>query len=97
MWSFITSGINYLMRGFLNASAVKFVVVSAVAYLIAGLTSLVSSFAQLVNFGSIGQLFGQLPDGLLFFLSIFRLDVGVPMILAAWAARFAIRRIPVIG
>lgn len=56
---------------------------------------LYSSVTGLVPVESLS--FGGIPAGVLYFLDPFRLDLGIPMILAAYAIRFIIRRIPVIG
>lgn len=38
-----------------------------------------------------------LPSGALWLMGVVRLDVGIPLILSAYVAAFAIRRIPLIG
>jgi len=97
MWSLLSSAVNYLLRGLLSGGVVKFVVFTAIYLLLGVLGSMALALLGILDFTGIGTLFGDLPDGLLFFLGVFRLDVGIPMILAAMAARFAIRRLPVIG
>lgn len=46
---------------------------------------------------AVGSAFAQLPPAMLYFFGLFKLDVGLPMIGAAWLGRFAIRRLPIIG
>lgn len=38
-----------------------------------------------------------IPPSVWFFIDAFRIDIGVPLILTAYATRFVIRRIPFIG
>ena len=38
-----------------------------------------------------------IPEGILYFLGVFKLDVGIPLILGAMLTKFLIRRIPIIG
>jgi len=42
-------------------------------------------------------LFLQVPAGVWWFASVAQLDVGIPMVFGAYALRFLIRRIPIIG
>jgi hypothetical protein len=70
----------------------------------AGIYLVVSSFLPVLigqvipsgDGGLSGALAGLTP-GVWYFLDLFRADVGIPMVCAAWASRFIIRRIPVIG
>lgn len=47
--------------------------------------------------GSLQPAVNGIDGSILWALNVFRLDVGLPMVLAAAGLRFAIRRIPVIG
>lgn len=45
----------------------------------------------------LGGLIAGLPSGVLYFMHLFRLDVGLPMLLSAHGVAFAIRRLPIVG
>jgi len=38
-----------------------------------------------------------IPEGIWYFMSAFRLDIGIPAMLSAYASRFLIRRLPLVG
>lgn len=64
------------------------------------LDSLAALLAALPVPGFVSQAsaaFSQIPPSVLFFADKFALSEGVAMILAAYALRFVIRRIPIIG
>lgn len=50
-----------------------------------------------VQTAGIGSAFAQLSPGMIYFLTVFKLDVGLPMVAAAMLTRFTIRRLPIIG
>lgn len=43
------------------------------------------------------SVFMQLPSGILYFLNLFNVELGLPIILSAHFTAFAIRRIPFFG
>lgn len=47
--------------------------------------------------GGLAAALASLSPGVWWFLDLFRADVGIPAVVSAWASRFIIRRIPVIG
>jgi hypothetical protein len=50
-----------------------------------------------INPTSLSAVFVALDPSVWFYLDFFALDVGAPLILSAYVARFLIRRIPFIG
>jgi hypothetical protein len=97
MFAVLRSAINYLLEFVLKGSIVKFVLFSGLYYVVTELGSLVSSKIDKTGLTGIGSMITGLPADVLFFMGVFRLDVGLPMIVAAYVVRFAIRRIPIIG
>lgn len=91
--SAFAAAFNWLIRGVV----VKFVVFSALSYLISYIVAFMLDKIDLASISGIGDLFNALPNGLLYYISLFRFDVGVPMIIAAFFLRFGIRRLPIIG
>lgn len=98
MWSLITSALRYLFNLVFRVSAIKFAVFTAVYWLITALWDLAKSLlGEMDWFTGLPTLIASLPSGFLFYLQLFRLDVGLPMIVAAMVIRFGIRRLPIIG
>jgi hypothetical protein len=67
-----------------------------------GLFFVTSQFIELMvpllpGASSLQSAFSTLSPGLWYFLTIFQVPAGVPMVLSAYVTRFMIRRIPVIG
>jgi hypothetical protein len=97
MWSFFTSAINVALGFIFKLGTIKFVVFGALSLLLAPLMSLLMGLIDSTGLNGIPSLVGQLPSDILFYMGVFRLDVGLPMLIAAMLTRFFIRRLPVVG
>ncbi|PHK28011.1 hypothetical protein VF14_35400 [Nostoc linckia z18] len=97
MFAILRSAINYLLDFLLKGSIIKFGVFTAIYYIVSELGSLAMNKIDKSGLSSIGSLVSGLPSDVLFFLGVFRVEVGLPMIIAAFVVRFAIRRLPIIG
>ncbi len=53
--------------------------------------------APWVSSSAFTSAFAALPAGVWYWIDLFQLGTGLPIILAAYVARFVIRRLPVIG
>lgn len=62
-----------------------------------GLAGLIEAIPVPEFMTNLGSLFGGLDPGIAFFLQDLQLGAGVGMVLGAYAIRFLIRRIPLIG
>ena len=94
LWSAAVAVFNWLLR----AVVIKFVVFSAIAYLLSYIVSYMLSKVTIGDqFSTLGSLFSALPAGLLYYIGVFRLDLGIPLMIAAYFIRFGIRRLPIIG
>ncbi|MDO6387644.1 DUF2523 family protein [Uliginosibacterium paludis] len=67
-----------------------------------GLFFITTEFIQILTTilpdgSSLRSAFGGLPGSMWWLMNIMQFNVGVPMVLSAYATRFIIRRIPVIG
>lgn len=83
---------------FLSDAVMAFLVLSALyALLVALVPILMSYLTGYLNLGSLNSLLGQIPDGVYWGFYFFRLDVGLPAMIAASVTRFLIRRLPVVG
>ena len=77
---------------------VKFIVMAGVMAVIVELLPIALGLTDsFTSTGYLSSLFSGLPAGVWWFLDVFRLDVGVPLVISAQVARFLIRRIPFVG
>ena len=77
---------------------IKFLVLTAIFVAVVELMPFVlGKVLPFANAGNLTVLFSQIPPGVWFFIDFFRIDVGLPLMISAWVARFLIRRTPVIG
>lgn len=97
MFGIIKSAINYLLGFVLQGTIIKFILFTGLYLIVSELGSLVMSKIDKSGLNSISSLFSGLPSDVLFFMGVFRVEVGLPMIIAAFVVRFAIRRLPIIG
>lgn len=82
----------------LTAGVIKFSVLGAVFAAVSVLTPWVAGkIAGFISPGGLTTVFSSIPAGGWFFLDMFRIDVGLPLVIAAFVARFLIRRMPIIG
>lgn len=91
--SALAAAFNWLVRGVV----VKFVVFSALAYIVGYIIEFMLTKVDFAGIAGIGTLVSALPSGLLYYVGVFKLDVGIPMIIAAYVIRFGIRRLPIVG
>ncbi|MDE8651893.1 DUF2523 family protein [Novosphingobium album (ex Liu et al. 2023)] len=97
MFGIIKSAINYALDFILKGSIIKFVVFTALYYVVTELTDIAIGMIDQSGMNGIGPLVSGLPEDVLFFLGVFRIEIGLPMIIAAYVVRFGIRRLPIIG
>jgi hypothetical protein len=77
---------------------IKFGVFAALIAVMSMLMPLaVSAVAPWVSASSLTAAFAALPSGVWYWIDLFQLGTGLPIVLAAYVARFVIRRLPVIG
>lgn len=77
---------------------VKFVVFVSLFGILAFLVpKAISLVAPWVGVSGLNAAFGGLPAGVWFFLDVFQIPFGVPLLISAGVTRFLIRRMPLIG
>lgn len=97
MWLLLVNFLSFALNNVLRAVIIKFVIFTAIVLLVAGLAVFVINALVDFDMFGIGNLFQALPDGLIFFLEVFEFDIGLPLIIGGFVARFTIRRLPFIG
>ncbi len=88
---------RYLLGFVFSTSALKFFAVGAIVLILASVADLALGLIDQSAPSSAGSLVASLPNDFLYYMDILEADVGIALCLGAWAARFAIRRIPIIG
>jgi len=79
----------------LREVVVKFTVFASIyAVLVLVVPMVVAQVAPFIGTSSLTSLFGAIPDGVYWFLYVFKFDVGLPLLISAHVAGFLIRRMP---
>lgn len=77
---------------------IKFVVLTAIfAVLAVVIPVAINLISPFIGVSSLTGAFAGIPSGMWWFLDLFNLSYGVPLLIAAFVTRFLIRRLPVIG
>lgn len=99
MWIFnaVASGIWSIVSWIFRTVVIKFVVLTVLATVVTELMSYVMGKFDFSPISSLQSTLGGIPSGVLFFLGLFRFDVGLPLMFGAMLTKFLIRRLPVIG
>lgn len=94
MGGLLTTLVGWLLRGVV----LKFIALAVITSLILVLWPIIKELVgPYVNFAGINAALGGLPSGVWYFLSMFRVDLGLPLVVGAHVARFIVRRIPGVG
>jgi hypothetical protein len=95
MFAILASVFNGALGWVFRVVIVRFVVLVALAAVVAEMAQVL--IGLLPSWMSFAGLFGGFTPLLWYFVDMFRLDYGLPIIVSAYVTRFLIRRIPVIG
>lgn len=95
MFGIVLSALNVAVGFILRSVVVKFVVFFGLFFVTTEFVSVLSSL--LPDSSSVAGALVGIPAGVWYFLDLFNVTAGIPLLLSAWATRFIIRRIPVIG
>lgn len=95
MYGIVLSAIFSALRFLLSSVLVKFGVFFGLFFVVQGFIGILGG--MLPNSSSLNGSFSSIPPSVWFFLDLFAVTAGVPMIITAFVTRFLIRRIPVIG
>ncbi len=95
MFAIMVSVLNVALAFVVRSILVKFVVYFALFFIT---TEFISVIGSILPTGSdLSSALGGLPQDVWFYLDLFNVSAGIPILLSAWITRFIIRRIPVIG
>lgn len=77
---------------------IKFVVLTTMFLLVKVFSDVAIGYLTgWMDTSGISGAFGNLPAFVWYFVSVFKIDVGIQLMLSAYATRFLIRRLPVVG
>jgi hypothetical protein len=90
----VWTAISFLFR----TVVIKFVIFTAMFVLLTELMPIVLRLLNIQDFNAnLHNSLTHIPSSVWYFLNAFRFDLGVPLILSAYASRFIIRRLPFVG
>jgi hypothetical protein len=97
MYGILLSALNTVLGFVLKSVIIKFGVFFALYFVVTGFVGVLQSSGLLPSSSAVSGALGGIPSGVWYFLDLFAVSQGIPLILAAMLARFIIRRIPFIG
>ncbi|WP_343743265.1 DUF2523 family protein [Herbaspirillum huttiense] len=95
MFGIVLSAFNVVLGFVFRSIIVKFVVFFGLFFVTTEFMAVVVSF--LPSGDQLAGAFGGMPSAVWYFLNLFNIKTGIPLILSAYVTRFTIRRIPLIG
>lgn len=95
MYVILASAVNLLLGFVIRSVIVKFVTFFALFFIVTEFMQVLAPLLPTAS-GLTGAL-GGIPSSVWYFLDLFNVSAGIPILLSAWVTRFVIRRLPVIG
>lgn len=95
MYGIFLSAINTFAGWLVRSVLVKFVVMFALYTATTEIIPVLGS--MLPSLGSLQGLLNNVPPSVAYFLNLCRFDIGLSMVISAYATRFLIRRLPMVG
>jgi hypothetical protein len=97
MYGILISAANYLLGWFVRGVVIKFIILSAIYYVVTWIAESVLAQLDISPLTGLQTVIDGIPAGVLWFASKLRFDIGLPLILGAMLTKFIIRRLPIIG
>ena len=97
MFGIFLSALNAVLMFVIRSVVVKFVLFFALFFITSEFIQVLINSGILPGAASISSSLGGIPATTWYFLDLFNVSSGIPIILSAYVTRFIIRRIPVIG
>ncbi len=97
MFGILFSAFNAALGWLIRGVVIKFVILSAIYYVVTWIANEVLGALDIAPLTGLQGVVNSLPAGIMYFLGVFRVDVGLPLILGAMLTKFIIRRLPIIG
>ncbi|WP_293932762.1 DUF2523 family protein [Iodobacter sp.] len=97
MYGILLSALNTILGFVVRSIIVKFVLFFSLFFIVTEFIQVLIGSGLLPHANSISSALGAIPASVWYFLDLFNVSSGIPLILSAYVTRFIIRRIPVIG
>lgn len=97
MFGILLSALNVVLSFVIRSVIVKFVIFFALFFVTTEFIQVLTASGIFPSASAIGSSLGGIPAAVWYFLDLFNVSAGIPIILSAFVTRFIIRRIPVIG
>jgi Protein of unknown function (DUF2523) len=97
MFGILVSALSSILGTVFTSVLIKFVIFAGLLAVTVAFIAVLSASGLLPSVSSVTGVLSVLPSSVLYILQIFRFDLAVSLCLASVAARFIIRRIPLIG
>lgn len=97
MFGIVFSALNTALQWVFRGVVIKFVILSVIYYVVTFIANEVLGQLDISPLTNLETSINSAPGSMLYFLGVFKLDVGIPMILSAMLVAFIIRRLPIIG
>lgn len=97
MFGIVLSALNVVLGFVLRSIIVKFVTYFALWFITTEFIAVLQGAGILPTAASLTSALGGIGSSMWYFLDLCAFSYGFPVVLSAFAARFIIRRIPVIG
>ena len=97
MFGIVLSALNAALSFVFKSLIVKFVLFFGLFFVTTEFIQVLVSSGILPSASAVGGSLGGIPSGVWYFLDLFNVSAGIPIILSAYVTRFIIRRIPLIG
>lgn len=95
MWLLLLAAVNTALSFIFRSVLIKFVIFFALFFVVTEFVALLVPL--LPNGAGVSGALGGIPSNVWYFLDLFNVSAGIPILLSAYVTRFVIRRIPVIG
>lgn len=97
LFSILAGALNGVLGFMFRASVVKWGAFFALWYVVTEFVSVLKSSGLLPKVAKLNDAFSGIPSGVWYWLDLFAIAEGAPMVVSALATRFLIRRLPIIG
>lgn len=97
MFGIFLSAINAALAWLVRSVLVKFVIFFALFFVVTEFVAVLVGNLLPSGDGGLAAAFSAQYAGVWYFLDLFQIPLGVPLVLSAYVTRFIVRRIPVIG
>ena len=97
LFAILTSALNALLGFVFRSVLIKFGTFFALWFITSGFVEVLQKSGILPSADALTGAFGGLSSDMWYWLDLFAIPTGLPMIVSAFAARFIIRRLPIIG